>query len=269
MDRSSNQFENLFRLLNQESILNSPVNPNQINMIPTMIYPGKLRTLVENIEEQGHLTSEFLLQLIPSLNLLAEDFSELADFNHLKHYSYGRTKLYKGTNFVIFLMSWAKNDFTAIHNHGQADCGAVYFLGEVNHRSYQVENNHLLLTGHSIIPTGTVVPVQGALVHAMGNLSDQPSLSLHIYGFNHPSETTDTTTRIFELEKKRVRFTSGEAFLDGHESFGKPTSDVTTNEETLLDYLKIILPYYEMNHKPAMVKQIKAVLQDPSSYFRK
>ena len=269
MDRSSNQFENLFRLLNQESILNSPVNPNQINMIPTMIYPGKLRTLVENIEEQGHLTSEFLLQLIPSLNLLAEDFSELADFNHLKHYSYGRTKLYKGTNFVIFLMSWAKNDFTAIHNHGQADCGAVYFLGEVNHRSYQVENNHLLLTGHSIIPTGTVVPVPGALVHAMGNLSDQPSLSLHIYGFNHPSETTDTTTRIFELEKKRVRFTSGEAFLDGHESFGKPSIDVTTNEETLVDYLKIILPYYEMNHKPAMVKQIKAILQDPSSYFRK
>jgi|GEM_PF-616933 len=237
-------------------------------MTHAITYPEKLKTLIEKIEAQDNLTSEFLLRLLPSLGLTAADFADFSDFNHRTHFSYGRTKMYKGNNFVIFLMSWAKNDFTAIHNHGQSDWGAVYFLGEVFHRSYKIENKHVILTGRSLIPVNTVVPVQGALVHAMGNMAEKPSLSLHIYGSNHPTETPDTTTQIYELEKKRIRLTSGEAFIDGHENFGKPLNEISTDAETLLDYLTIVLPYYEKNKKAHMVKQIKSLLQDPSGYFK-
>jgi len=123
------------------------------------------------------------------------------------------------------------------------------------------------LADKCVIPTGTVVPVLGNLIHAMGNLTDQPSLSLHIYGSNHPMEFPDTSTRIFELEKKRVRFTSGEAFLDGLESYDQPSTDLSTNEETLLDYLKIVLQFYAKNKNAAVTKYIKSVIQNPALYF--
>ena len=231
------------------------------------IYPEKLLSLIAEIEQQKEMTSRLLVQILDSGNLKSDDFIKFSDFNHLPQYSYGRTKLFSGINFAIFLMSWAKYDFTAIHNHGQCDWGAVYFLGEVNHRGYQLNNDQVLLVDKGIVPKGTVVPVKGDLIHSMGNLSEQPSMSLHIYGLNNSLETHDTTTRIFELEKKRIRFTSGEAFIDGFESFGKPLKKIKTSEETLSDYLEIILPYYEKNKKTHMVKKIKSAIEDPAFYL--
>ena len=236
-------------------------------MEKTINYPEKLNSIIAEIEKHEHIDSDYLVRFLQSATIKQEDFLAFSDFDHHVHFSYGRTKIFTGCNFVIFLMSWGKNDFTAIHNHGQCDWGAVYFLGEVNHRGYQLDNNQIVLTGKSVVPTGTVVPVKGELIHAMGNLTDKPSLSLHIYGLNHSIDTMDTTTRIFELEKKRVRFTSGEAFIDGYESFGKPLHNLKTNEETLLDYLEILLPFYQKNHKSHMVKKIKTIIQHPELYL--
>ncbi|MEI7831035.1 MAG: cysteine dioxygenase family protein [Prolixibacteraceae bacterium] len=236
-------------------------------MEPRNKIPKKLQTLISEIEQSDILINDDLTRILPTLQLKAEDFWHLADFSHAPQYSYGRSKIYTGRNFEIFLMSWAQNDYTAIHNHGRSDWGAVCFLSEVHHRLYQYDGQSIVLADKSIIPTGAVVPVQGNLVHAMGNLTEQPSLSLHIYGSNFSIEEPDQTTRIFELEKKRIRFTSGEAFLDGIECFGKPSIDVTTNEETLLDYLGIISPFYEKGGNAGISAYIKSVIQDPSVYF--
>jgi len=229
--------------------------------------PEKLSALISEMEQYETLANEELIRFLPTYQFKAENFWHLADFDHSPKYSYGRTKIYQGGNFAIFLMSWSPNDFTAIHNHGQSDWGAVCFLGEVNHRLYQLENQSILLADKAIIPAGTVVPVTGNLVHAMGNLSKQSSLSLHIYGSNQTMEKPDITTRIYELEKKRVRITSGEAFIGGDESYGEPSNDLSTNVETLIDYLKILLPFYEKNGNRTITSYIKSVIQDPSLYF--
>ena len=229
--------------------------------------PEKMNVLISEMEKCQTYANDDLIHILQTFQFKAEDFWNLADFGHSPQYSYGRTKIYQGRNFSIFLMSWAENDFTAIHNHGQCDWGAVCFLGEVHHRLYQYENESIVLTDKCIIPAGTLVPVQGNLVHAMGNLSDRPSLSLHIYGSNNPIMQQDTTTRIFELEKKRIRFTSGEAFLDGLESYDEPSTDLSTNEETLLDYLRIVLHFYEKSSNSVVTQYIKSVIQDPALYF--
>jgi predicted metal-dependent enzyme (double-stranded beta helix superfamily) len=227
----------------------------------------KLDILVSAIETRELTSSEQLIQLLKSLDLHADEFSPFADTNHSTHLSYGRTRLYTGRNFLVYLMTWAKGDFTAIHNHGQTDWGAVYFLGDVNHRLYRLEDNRLLLAGKSIIPAGTAVAVKGELIHAMGNLAEGYSMSLHVYGSNRGMSVPNSTSCIYELEKKRVRVTSGEAYFNGTECLEEPRTDIQTNEETLHDYLGILLPYYEKNNHTEMAAYIRSVLVNPALYF--
>jgi len=181
-------------------------------------YPDQIRTLINEIEKDNTLTNETLVRILKKQDLAVADFIDFADFDHSPDLSYGRTKLYQGLNFVIYLMSWVEGDFTAIHNHGQSDWGAVVFLGEINHRLYTNENGALKLADKSIIPAGTIVPVNGNLIHAMGNLAQKPSLTLHIYGSDRNLSLPNTTSHIYELEKKRVRITLGEAYIDGFQN---------------------------------------------------
>ena len=231
-------------------------------------YPAKLKTLLAEIESGEIVSSHLLLKALKSYDLHADDFAEFTDFGHESQFSYGRTKLHAGKNFVMYLMSWAQNDFTAIHNHGQTEWGAVLFLEDVEHRLYNLENDHLLLAAKSIIPRGTMVPVQGDLIHSTGNKAEKPSLSLHIYGSNQPIGIPNNPSRIYEPEKRRVRITSGAAFLNGTENLSPPEPGIMTNEATLLDYLGMVLPFYEKNRESEMVSYIKSVIQDPSVYFR-
>jgi cysteine dioxygenase len=230
-------------------------------------YPDRIRTLINEIEKNNTLTNETLVRILKEQDLAAADFIDFADFIHSPELSYGRTKLYQGLNFVIYLMSWAEGDFTAIHNHGQSDWGAVSFLGNLNHRLYANENGVLKLADKSIIPAGTIVPVKGDLIHAMGNLSQKPSLTLHIYGSDRNLSLPNTTSHIYELEKKRVRITLGEAYIDGFQNIADPIETVVTNEDSLIDYLKIILPFYQRNYRMEMVNYISTVIRNPSVYF--
>ena len=236
-------------------------------MANTQSTPVQVRILINEIENSKFVTNESLVQILKSLDLKVNDFASFSDFNHDPALSYGRTKLYQGKNFVIYLMSWGKDDFTAIHNHGQCDWGAVCFLGEVNHNLYRIENGRILLADKSIIPRGTVAPVKGDLVHAMGNLSEVPAMSLHIYGSNNNLRLPNSTSNIYELEKKQVRVTTGEAYINGSESLFEPLEKISTNEKTLTDYLTIILPYYQRNHITEMVNFIESIMQFPTAYF--
>ncbi len=232
------------------------------------IFPVKIEALVSQIESKMSMTSELLVMMLQSLDIQAEELQQFADPYHPQHFSYGRRKIYTGNNFAVYLMTWASGDFTAIHNHGYTDWGAVCFLGEITHRHYSLEGNEIKLVSPAIIQPGTVAPVNGSLIHAMGNLNQGYSLSLHVYGSNRPGLIVpNNTSHIYELEKKRTRITSGEAYIDGSDYGGIYSDNIRTNEETLIDYLKILLPYYEKNNHTEMVAYIRSVLTDPAHYF--
>lgn len=230
-------------------------------------YPEPIRVLINEIENSSKVTSKALIGTLERLNLKAGDFTDFTDFDHSPELSYGRTKLYQGKNFVIFLMSWGLGDFTAIHNHGQSDWGAVTFLGNMDHRLYRNENGNLILVDKSIIPTGSVVPVKGNLVHAMGNLSTETALTLHVYGSHANISAPNSTSNIYEFEKKQVRISTGEAYINGSDNLSEPPGIPGTNEESLIDYFKIILPFYQRNHLAEMESYLKAVIQSPAKYF--
>ena len=64
-----------------------------------------------------------------------------------------------------------------------------------------------------------------------------------------------------------MRITSGAAFLNGTENLSEPEPGITTDETTLLDYMNMVLPYYEKNRESDMVSYIKSVIRDPAIYF--
>lgn len=229
--------------------------------------PDSLAGIIEGIEKDNLINCDKLVELIKKVELNEEDFEPLSDFGHSADESYGRTLVYEGTNFSIYLMSWAKGDFTAIHSHGQCDWGAVYFLGDVDHRLYKASENRIELVQKAVVPKGTTVPVKGNLVHAMGNLHERPSMSLHIYGWDQAKSNANDNALVYELEKKQIRITNGSAFLNIKDEFCKETKKgIVTNTNTVTDYFEIIHPFYKKNKISSMDSYIGEVLKNPELY---
>jgi hypothetical protein len=229
-------------------------------------------TAVENvadlIESCHRVDNNFLVALLKDAKLKAEDFQKFQHYNHDAALSYGRTVVYEATNFIIYVMSWAPGDFTAIHSHGYSDWGCVVFFSDTNHNLYHANGKEILLAGKSIIPKGSVVPVAGNFVHAMGNLTDKPFMTLHIYGSYKKISNANDYSRVFEIEKKQIRTTNGAAYINISDEYCKKTEQgLMTNTETLVDYLQIVLPYYKRNRSASMVERIEGYLRAPESYF--
>lgn len=226
--------------------------------------------LLKAIKSCRNINSDKLVDILKCLKPIPEDFFGFNNFNHQPSLSYGRNKIYEGKNFSIFLMSWLKDDFTAIHSHGTSDWGAVYFFGDIEHKLYQVNGNFLKLAERSQIPAGTIVPVSGELVHAMGNLSNVPVMTLHIYGTNKSVVAANENSSVFELEKQQVRVTNGAAYINIGEDWCYETlPGVETDSETLSDCLQTILPFYRRINDIAMVQNIEAMLKSASICFEK
>ena len=229
--------------------------------------PVSLVRIIDGIEKDDLIDNDKLVELIKQNELNEEDFLPLSDFGHSADESYGRTLVYEGANFSIYLMSWAKGDFTAIHSHGQCDWGAVYFLGDVDHRLYKASENRIELVQKAVVPKGTTVPVKGNLVHAMGNLRENPSMSLHIYGWEKAESNANDNAFVYELEKKQIRVTNGSAFINISDEFCRETEKgIVTNTDTVKDYFEIIHPYYKKNKINSMDNYIAEVLKQPELY---
>ena len=181
--------------------------------IPSLRMPKSLESLIQLIREQSHITPQIACQCMQDANIQAEDLMLWADFDHPLADSYGRHLVYDGGHFEIMVMSWAPGDFSAFHDHGSAQWGAVQSFGQAEHSVYHFENN--LLTTQAIMPfnAGTVIPVDHDLIHQMGNPSQQPLLSLHMYGTEFPQAAITGSARIFDLFAGNIQFTDGGVFF--------------------------------------------------------
>lgn len=230
--------------------------------------PDKIQQLIKNIEYLHVNSSEQLIKLVSGSEICEQDVRNIANHDHPAENSYGRKMLYKGKNFVVFLMTWNQDDFTAIHSHGSTDWGCVYFLGKIDHRLYNAHNLSITLANKSIIPDRTIVSVTGNLVHAMGNLSKEPSYSLHIYGSGSNISIPNDGAFVYEIEKQQIRETDGSASINVPESVCKSTTTgLKTDKETLIDYLNIVLPYYVKNENQRMIDLIKNALNYPDDFL--
>jgi len=212
--------------------------------------PQSVKIIIQALEEnENEIENIALLKIVKNAGITEKDFVQYSKFDHCKTESYGRNTLYKGKNFGIYVMSWSPGDFTGIHGHGHSEWGVVYFLGDADHRTYKVAGNKVELETSEIISEGAAAPVCGDLVHAMGNLSREPFITLHIYGSNSYSGAITEDSKLYELEKNRIRTTLGPAYLNISDDLCKnKVSGIITDEKTKTDYYKIIQQFYKRNN---------------------
>ncbi len=188
--------------------------------------PDRIQTLIHSLEKK-HITPEIAKQCVQAANIQAEDLRLWADFEHPVADSYGRHLVHEGDDFEIMVMSWAPGDYSAIHDHGAAQWGAVQSFGDAEHAVFQLDQMQLSTVSVHPFPTGAVNVVDHNLIHQMGNPGQQPFLSFHVYGSQGCNGPITGGARIFDLYEECIQYTDGGVF------FGLPTEQVSHRERGL------------------------------------
>jgi cysteine dioxygenase len=176
--------------------------------------PISLNRLVEKLESKTDFSPFELLKIIKDANISERHLLPWADFDHPKTDGYGRKLVYTGDHFEIMVMSWAKKDYTAIHNHGYTKWGAVKVFGALEHISFQLEENHLSTLHKERLEKGEVLAVNQDLIHQMGNPTDDNILSIHIYGTPEKRSNVTENSALYEVGKHETQIVNGGVFYD-------------------------------------------------------
>ena len=183
------------------------------NFEPIQPATQKLNGLIELLHRSPDISPQHLKKIIEAANLSQVDLLPWADFTHPVQDSYGRQLVYDGGHFEIMVMSWLPRDFSAIHDHGSTQWGAVQCFGKAEHYIYEFHDGFLCTLKSAPHTPGMVQTVDHDLIHQMGNRGTTPFLSLHIYGTAQPTASITGNARIFDLWEGRIQYTDGGVFF--------------------------------------------------------
>ncbi len=192
----------------------------------TVVLPRSIQFIVDQLKEHKSLKPSRIVQIVKQANVLAEDLMPWADLDHPVKDSYGRKLVYDGGHFEIMVMSWRPGDFSAIHDHGFTQYGAVQIFGPAEHATFRDEDEYLITLNRWVVNPHDVVGVSHQLIHQMGNpTKDQSFVSLHVYGTPENVENVTGEARIFDVENGKILRVNGGVF------FGLPAKEIVTIQE--------------------------------------
>jgi predicted metal-dependent enzyme (double-stranded beta helix superfamily) len=175
--------------------------------------PASLQRLIFSLQKQQNLTPDIARQCVIEARINEEDLLPWMTFDHPVTHSYGRKLVYDGRFFEIMVMSWIPGDFSAIHDHGSTEWGAVQSFGKAKHITYKLKENMLQTKAKMWFNPQDVVAVDHDLIHQMGNPTDAFFLSLHVYGCPNPNGSITGNARIFDLFEENIQYTDGGVFF--------------------------------------------------------
>ena len=175
--------------------------------------PGPIRDLVRTLESGLRFDASQAAEMLSKLEIGDSDLRPWHDFNHPVTESYGRLLVAAGHNFELMVMSWAPGDYSAIHDHGAAEWGGVRYFGPADHVIFDEDRGLLSLKERMTMGVGDVYAVDESLIHLMGNPTDSPFVSLHLYGRSEAAESIPGGARIFDLYEQRIQRTDGGVFF--------------------------------------------------------
>ena len=179
---------------------------------PTL--PASLQYIVGKLTETKSLRPSQMVKIIREANVRPEELEPWADFDHPVEDSYGRKLVYKGGHFEIMVMSWRPGDFSAIHDHGHTQWGAVQIFGPAEHATFRTEDGYISTLNRWQVKAGDIVGVSHSLTHQMGNpTSNTFFLSLHVYGDVQEQENVTGDARIYELYSGNIQRVDGGVFF--------------------------------------------------------
>ena len=203
------------------------------------------------LEETKDLTPRKARELLLSANLQAEDLETWSELEHPIRDSYGRKLIFDGGYFEMMAVSWAPGDFSAIHDHGYAEWGAVQVFGPAEHSVFLVQDGDITTLSRAEVKPGEVMAVGHQLVHQLGNPSNTNFMSFHMYGCYEKSNGGVTAdARIFDLEEGSVQRTDGGVF------FAIPENQIKRREPgPHPDYLTWLRNVIELKNRIDRVKR--------------
>ncbi|MBE0663361.1 MAG: cysteine dioxygenase family protein [Bacteroidales bacterium] len=224
--------------------------------------PDSIKNIIDSLEKTRNPDNRVLNEIVANSGVAEKDFSSFRNFVYPANESYGRRLLFNSNRFKILLMSWRKNDFTSIHNHGATEWGCVYFMGKATHRIYENENAMLKMKRKDYFETGQIADVCGDFIHIMGNSGSCDFLTLHIYGSDSDSSGNESMAEIYAPEHNKLFYTHGEAYLNISKELirGEQYFD-QIDPDTLVDYLILVKPFYERVNNESALEKIKSAIK--------
>ncbi|MDY6936312.1 MAG: cysteine dioxygenase family protein [Cyanobacteriota bacterium] len=221
-----------------------PTASEPTNTHPIETCPASLQRLIQALRQADRLTPEQVKKTLLNSCISPRDLMPWADFDHPIADSYGRKLVFDGGNFEIMVMSWLPGDFSAIHDHGATQWGAVQCFGSAEHYIYRFAEGVLSTLEPAHYSPGTVCAVDRSLIHQMGNSSNMPFLSLHVYGCEEVRGTITGNARIFDLLENSIQYTDGGVFFCLPETqINKRLPGINADRETALRH------HYQMSDR--------------------
>ena len=168
--------------------------------------------LVKSLESLGQFTPESVHEVVSECDIGVEDLKDWIDYEYPVSDSYGRKMVHDGGFFEVMVMCWRPGDYSAIHDHGKAEFGAVKIFGDAEHASFELDNQKFTTISRERIKSGTTLKVTPALIHQMGNPGEKNFSSLHIYGNTDLESGITSEARIFDYSRNELVFVNGGVF---------------------------------------------------------
>lgn len=232
--------------------------------LSTTTLPKRLQHLVHAIEKNidaNAMSPKRIAELVAEADIQTEDLMPYADFDHPIEDCYGRKMVYDGGAFEVMVMSWQPGDFSSIHNHGYTQWGMVQVFGHAQHFIYSFKQSELQFAKREILAPKQIIKVNNALIHQMGNGTDTPYLTLHIYGCPNRDGDITADAKNFDLELDRISHTNGGAFFNLPEDQVCSVQDFNLySKDVFFHYAHLLMDYYRRLPQSAKVAQMQQEL---------
>ena len=171
-----------------------------------------VKNLVKTLESLEEFTPESVHEVVSECDIGVEDLKNWIDYDYPVSDSYGRKMVHDGGFFEVMVMCWRPGDYSAIHDHGKAEFGAVKLFGGAEHASFELEEGRLTTIARERNESGTTLKVTASLIHQMGNPGEKNFFSLHVYGNVDLESGITSEARIFDYSRNELLFVNGGVF---------------------------------------------------------
>ena len=184
-----------------------------------------VESLVKALESLERGTPESVHEVVAECDIGIEDLGNWIDYDYPVSDSYGRKMVHDGGFFEVMIMSWRPGDYSAIHDHGKAEFGAVKIFGDAEHATFELNRQKLTTISREMVEAGTTLKVTPSLIHQMGNPGESNFFSLHVYGNVDLEGGVTSEARIFDYSRNELLFVDGGVF------YLLPESEIVHREE--------------------------------------
>lgn len=122
------------------------------------------------------------VQLRHVLEQLGKEDQAIISLAQFDNRRYKRRSLFKSKALELLVMGWLPGQATPLHDHGSSLCGVKVLSGRGFELGFNFSTDQILVPSDiSHIKVGDLIVSTCDTIHQVGNASDVPLVSLHVY----------------------------------------------------------------------------------------